>query len=112
MDKKEALKIWDYEMGEKEYAYDFAFRKIKRSEYGSSNSVGWVIGLLKPSSLGGLDYDGNRCIMHHNTYFEKGDNYPEFTILSKNYSVKYDENNDYYYIEKEPNKDIDEGGLV
>ena len=112
MTKKEALKIWDFEMGNKEYAYDFAFRKIKRSEYGEDNSVGWVIGNLKPLSLGGKDDDGNRCIMHHNTFSDKGDNYPDFTVLEKKYKVCYDEKNDYYYIEKETNFDIDEGGLV
>ena len=31
MDKKEALKIWEHEFGNVEYAYDFTGRKVKRS---------------------------------------------------------------------------------
>ena len=112
MDKIEALKIWDLEIKSKDYAYDFSGRKIKRSEFGEKNSVGWVIGYLFPLELGGKDYDGNRVIMHHETLEEKGLNYPEFSILHKKYIVTYDKNEDYYYIEKLNNNDFDEGGLV
>lgn len=112
MDKQEALKIWDYELKGKDYAYDFAGRKIKKTDFNQKNSVGWVIGYLFPLELGGKDYDGNRVIMHHETLEEKGLNYPEFSILQKKYKVNHDDKEDYYYIEKLTNSDYDEGGLV
>ena len=31
--REEALELWKNEMGEKEYAYDFSGKKIKRSDY-------------------------------------------------------------------------------
>ena len=30
LDKKDAFKIWEMEMGNKEYAHDFSGRKIKK----------------------------------------------------------------------------------
>lgn len=91
MEKSKALELWNYEMQNKEYAYDFAGRKIKKNDYCENNQVGWVIGYMKPLELGGRDYDGNIVIMHHTTKEEKGINYPDFEIMNKLYTVKYDE---------------------
>ena len=57
MNKEEALKLWEKEIGIKEYCYDFAGRKIKKSDYLEKNQVGWVIGFIKPLELGGKNYD-------------------------------------------------------
>ena len=38
-DRKDALKIWELEMGNKEYAYDFSGKRIKRSDYNVDNQV-------------------------------------------------------------------------
>ena len=40
MSKDEAIKLWQNEMGDKEYAYDFTGKKIKRSDYLVKNQDG------------------------------------------------------------------------
>lgn len=112
MNKSDALKLWNKEIGNKEYCYDFAGRKIKRDDYLEKNQVGWVIGFIKPIELGGKDYDGNTIIMHHTTNEEKGNNYPEFETLNKKFIIKYDEVEDFYYIEKIITSDYDESGFI
>lgn len=109
MDKKTALTLWKYEMNDKEYAYDFAGRKIKKEDFEVKNQVGWVISYIKPLSLGGKDYDGNTIIMHHQTAEEKGENFPNFQIMNKTFQVNYDEKEDFYYIEKISD---DDGGFI
>ncbi len=99
-DKKDAFKIWEQEMGNKEYAYDFSGRKIKKSDYMVDNQVGWVITYLKPIELGGPTHIGNIIIMHYRSFEEKGLNYPIFKIIDKEYKVCYNEKDDYYYLEK------------
>ncbi len=109
MDKRKALELWNIEMNNKEYAYDFAGRKIKKDDYNVKNQVGWVVGYMKPLELGGKDYDGNTIIMHHTTLEEKGLNYPNFQIMNKSFVIVYDEKEDFYYIEKTTN---DDGGFI
>ena len=109
MKKSDAMKLWAVAFGDKEYAYDFAGRKIKKSDFGETNQVGWNVGFMHPLELGGRDYDGNTIIMHHNTIEEKALNYPDFECLNKKYTVQYDEKEDFYYIEKESN---DESGFI
>ena len=72
--KDEAMKLWLHEMGDKEYSYDFAGKKIKRNDYLVDNQVGWVISYLKPLELGDKDNIGNIVIMHHQ-------------LLKKNYAI-------------------------
>ena len=100
MDKQEALKLWNKEIGQKEYSYDFAGRKIKRSDYLEKNQVGWVVSFVKPLELGGPNDEGNIIILNHNTAYEKGMNYPEFEIVGIKYRACYDEKGDFYYIQK------------
>lgn len=95
-----ALKLWDKEIGDKEYSYDFTGRKIKRSDYLIENQVGWVITYVRPLEKGGPDHINNIIIMHHNSLHEKGEDYPKFVAASYEYIAKYDENEDFYYIEK------------
>ena len=80
MDKKEALLVWEHEFGSLEYAYDITGRKIKRDDYMVTNQVGWVVAYMRPLSLGGKMDDGNTIILHHHTAYEKGENYPIFTV--------------------------------
>ncbi len=98
--REEALKLWNNEMGDKEYAYDFTGKKIKRSDYLEKNQVGWVITYIRPLEAGGNDNIGNIIIMHHRTFEEWGFQYPEFSIAGNDYRIHYDEKGDYYYIEK------------
>ena len=107
MDKKEALKIWEHEFGSLEYAYDITGRKIKRDDYMVNNQVGWVVAYMRPLSKGGKMDDGNTIILHHHTAYEKGENYPIFTVDCVEYSIQYDETDDFYYIEK-TNHRVDE----
>ena len=58
------------------------------------------------------DYDGNTIIMHHTTFEEKGNSYPEFESLNKKFIIKYDEVEDFYYIEKIITSDYDESGFI
>lgn len=101
MDKKEALKIWEHEFGNAEYAYDFTGRKVKQSDYLIENQVGWVVSYVRPLELGGKHEEGNVIILNHNTAFEKGLNYPNFEVVGVKYIVRYDSKGDYYYIEKD-----------
>lgn len=107
-DRKDALKIWELEMGNKEYAYDFSGKRIKRSDYNVDNQVGWVVGYIKPIEVGGPTHIGNIIIMHYRTSEEKGIEYPKFKIIDTEYEALYDEKNDSYYIEKVYNDDDDE----
>lgn len=100
MNKKKALELWGKEVGSKDYSYDFAGRKIKKDDFLLKNQVGWVIGYIRPLELGGKDYDGNTIIMHHTTNEEKGNFYPEFETLNKKFVIKYDDVEDFYYIER------------
>lgn len=100
MKKEIALQVWADEIGNQEYAYDFSGRKIKREDYGVKNQVGWVIAPIKPFELGGPNDKNNLMIMHHQTYEEKGNNYPIFEIINKKYIIQYDEKDDFYYIEQ------------
>lgn len=100
MDKEEALKIWEHEFGNVEYAYDFTGRKIKREDYLVKNQVGWVVSYVKPLKLGGKKEEGNTIILNHNTEYEKGENYPKFEVVGVQYLICHDEVDDFYYIEK------------
>lgn len=100
MEKRLALKVWQHEFGNNEYAYDFTGRKIKRDDYQISNQVGWVVSYMKPLSLGGTTDDGNTIILHHFTESEKKELFPRFSVDDIPYRIIHDEKNDYYYIEK------------
>lgn len=107
-DKKDALKLWDTEMGNKDYAYDFSGRKIKKTDYLEKNQVGWDITYMHPLEQGGPAHIGNIIIAHHMTIEEKGQNYPTFRIVDKDYIVRYDKTNDFYYIELVISEDDDD----
>lgn len=100
MKKEAALEVWAHEFGDVEYAHDFTGRKIKRSDYGEKNQVGWVVDYIYPVSLGGKKTIDNQIILNHISAYEKGDNYPTFEIIGVKYQILYDEKDDYYYIEK------------
>lgn len=108
---EEALKLWLSEMGDKEYAYDFAGRKIKRDDYLVENQVGWIITFLKPLELGGANNIGNTIIMHHRTFEEKGLDYPKFMAHNNEFLVQYDKKGDFYYVEKILDDDEDDDGF-
>lgn len=105
MDKSEALKIWEHEYGNQEYAHDVIGRKIKRSDYMMNNQVGWVVTYIRPLELGGTKDDGNTIILHHHSALEKGNNYPEFFVDSIKYIVKHEIDGDFYYIESSEERD-------
>jgi|GEM_PF-335636 len=107
MDKSEALKVWNQEIGDKEYSYDFTGRKMKRDDYLVQNQVGWVVSYMRPLSKGGKNDDGNVILVHHRTDEDKGDQYPEFSLDGISYVVKHDARDDYYFIEK-IDDDVDE----
>ena len=98
--KEIALKVWDHEFGDVQYAYDFTGRKVKRDDYLVKNQVGWVVSFIKPVSLGGPLSEGNIIILNHNTEYEKADNYPDFEIVGVKYRAFHDEKDDFYYIQK------------
>lgn len=100
MKKEEALKVWLHEYGDVDYAHDFSGRKIKRDDYKIENQVGWVVDYICPLSHGGKKNEDNMIILNHSTAFEKADNYPNFEIVGVKYEIKYDEKEDFYYIEK------------
>lgn len=100
MNKEDALKVWFHEFGDVEYAHDFTGRKVKKSDYLVENQVGWVVSYICPLSLGGKDNADNMIILNHITEYEKGKNYPDFEVIGVKYTIKYDSNEDFYYIEK------------
>jgi hypothetical protein len=112
IDIKEALAIWVHEYGNKEYAYDFTGKKIKKSDYQKNNQVGWVITHLKPLELGGEDHIGNTIIMHHRTFAERGLQFPKITIDDVEYQVMHCAKDDYYYIERVDTEDEDDGVII
>lgn len=100
MTKEQALKIWIDEFGDVDYAHDFTGRKVKRDDYLVENQVGWVVSYIKPLSLGGMKNSENIIILNHITAYEKADNFPDFEVVGIKYTIKYDQNEDFYYIEK------------
>ncbi len=100
MNKEQALKIWLHEFGDVDYAHDFSGRKVKRDDYLVENQVGWVVSYVMPLALGGIDNSENAIILNHITAYEKADNYPDFEVIGVKYTIKYDSNEDFYYIEK------------
>ncbi len=100
MDKVKALELWLDEIGDVAYAYDFSGKKIKKEDYLVKNEVGWVVGYVKPLELGGKKSKGNIMIMHHRTFDEKGQDFPEFYIGHTHYQCVHDKKLDYYYIEQ------------
>lgn len=100
MTKTEALKIWNREFGDTDYAHDFTGRKIKRDDFEVMNQVGWRVEYIMPLSLGGLQNADNEVIVHHVTAYEKGDNYPYFEVVGTKYHIGHDEKDDFYFIEK------------
>jgi hypothetical protein len=108
IEKNEALKIWLSEIGDKEYSYDFAGKKIKQNDYMEKNQVGWVITYLRPLDQGGTTNSGNVIIMHHRTAEERGTAYPEFSIDNQQYIIHHDEKGDFYYVEKVISEDDDD----
>lgn len=110
--KERALKLWKLEMADKEYAYDFSGKKIKRDDYLENNRVGWVVAYVRPLEYGGTDNDNNTVIMHHETFEERNNQYPKFKIIKDEYEAKYDEKNDFYYIEKVLSDDFDGGFFI
>jgi len=111
INKTDALQLWQHEMGDKDYAYDFTGKKIKQSDYLENNQVGWVITYLKPLELGGPNNISNKIIMHHRTYEERGQSYPKFSIDNDEYVVQYDQKGDFYYIERIFDEDEDDEGV-
>lgn len=110
--KKDALKLWENELGNKDYTYDFAGRKIKKSEYLKKSTDGWDITYMHPIELGGPTDIGNIIIANYLTIEEKGLDYPKFKVLNKSYIVHYDASQDFYYIELEDSDDDDESFLL
>ena len=110
--KERALKLWKLEMADKEYAYDFSGKKIKKSDYLENNRVGWVVAYVRPLECGGQDNDNNTVIMHHETFEERNNQYPKFKIIKDEYEATYDEKNDFYYIEKVLADDFDGGFFI
>lgn len=107
MDKVSALKVWQKEIGDKEYAYDFSGKKMNIDEYMIENQDGWVVTHIMPLKQGGKDNDGNIIIMHYLTYIQKANNYPEFKIDHNYYKAVYNEKGDFHYIEEIlPEEDI------
>ena len=99
MDKTSALKVWEHEYGQAEYARDITGKKIKRDDYNIENQVGWVISYMFPLSLGGKEEVDNMIILHHRTAEEKGDDYPVFSVDSMQFQIVHDEDGDFYYVE-------------
>jgi|SRR5690554_4523485 len=107
MDSKKALELWLDEIGEQMYSYDFSGKKIKKDDYNIKNQVGWVVTYIKPIELGGKKNKDNVIIMHHRTHEEKGLNYPKFIIDHTSYICRYDEEEDFHYIEEILDEDDD-----
>ncbi|WP_025755647.1 HNH endonuclease [Mycoplasmopsis cricetuli] len=74
INKKNALKLWDEIYGKTtQTSYDFAQRKINKSEYNTNSKNSWNIDHIFPLNLGGTDSKNNLQIVHYLTNNEKGD---------------------------------------
>ena len=100
MKKEDALNVWLREFGDVDYAHDFSGKKIKRDDYEVENQVGWVVSYVMPLCKGGKDNPDNMIILHHVTAFEKGDLYPDFEVTGVKYTIKHDDVDDFYYLER------------
>ena len=108
MTKEEALQIWLHEFGDRDFAYDFTGRKIKRFDYEVKNQVGWIVSYVKPLELGGPQDEGNTIIINHNTAYEKANHYPSFEVVGVKYRICHDKIDNFYYIEKVIDEDFED----
>jgi CRISPR/Cas system Type II protein with McrA/HNH and RuvC-like nuclease domain len=83
-----AKKLWEYEFGNHEIAYDFTKHEIRKGAYGQKGSrYGWDVDHILPQALGGMDDVSNLQITHIETNESKGDKI-SFWIDETLYQVK------------------------
>lgn len=97
-----AIKVWNYAFGNVEWATDCFGIYMNKNDYGDterkrnnrpgntsgkSYNYGWTIDHIKPTALFGPDDLNNYEPMWHGNNNEKSDNFPGFTIGSKQYNV-------------------------
>jgi hypothetical protein len=65
--------FWEKEFGNRNEAFDFAERLIRKNEYGKRSEYGWTIDHILPEARNGPDKWENIQIVHFVTNEEKAD---------------------------------------
>ncbi len=79
MSKYRTIDIWNRVYREKQEAYDYAGRLMKKSACGKPNSPYHpTLDHIRPLSKGGCDVPGNIIICHRDTNAEKADHFPHW----------------------------------
>lgn len=71
-------KIWERHFGLAVSTFDFANRRIRKSEYNTNSPFAWNIDHICPIKNGGTDSIKNLIPVHVSTNNEKSDKFPMF----------------------------------
>lgn len=86
MSKYNTIDVWNKVFGNKDEAYDYAGRLIKKSACGNPNSrFHPTLDHIRPLSKGGSDVLDNIVICHRDTNKEKADKFPHWKTNGKIY---------------------------
>lgn len=80
-------KIWERHFGSSVSTFDFANRRIRKSEYNTDSPYAWNIDHICPISEGGTDSIKNLIPVHKETNKEKSYNFPSFVSNGEMFRV-------------------------
>ena len=89
MSKYRTIDVWNAVFGNKEEAYDYAGRLMKKSACGNPYSAYHpTLDHIRPLSIGGSDVLGNIEICHRDTNAEKADRFPHWRANGKRFRAE------------------------
>lgn len=80
-------KIWEKHFGSSVSTFDYAGRRIRKSEYNTPTEFAWSLDHIKPIAKGGTDSSRNLMPVHALTNLEKGDSFPKFKAFGGEFEV-------------------------
>lgn len=93
LNKENALRLWNKQIGKKNKGVDFAGREIAKAAYNDRNSkYGWNVDHIMPASRGGKTADHNLICCNIKTNDEKADRFPAFKANGKAFEIRKREN--------------------
>ena len=88
MSKYKTIEIWNMIYGNKQEAYDYAGRLMKKSACSNPySSYHPTLDHIRPLSKGGADVVENIIVCHRDTNEEKADNFPHWKVKGQTYKA-------------------------
>ena len=93
LNKEQALRLWNAQLGKKSRATDYAGRQMDKAAYNCRNSrFGWNVDHIYPQSKGGKTADYNLICCNIQTNDEKADRFPCFRANGKAFEIQRRQN--------------------